>query len=975
MTSTDWTTLDRLRLGTPCDGAPDVFGDGAHWRISTLVGGAWRVTLKIDDVLGPDVSHAVIERTVSTDEDCQVALVDDGDLELRDGRGPLIRAIARGTRWSGTRREVALSYAPGERTFGLGEKSGKLDKRGDVLTFWNTDAYNYDRLTDPLYKSIPFWIGVRDGRSYGVLVDNPGRVKIDFGSWDEDAIRVRVETGDLDLYVLPGPQPVDVLRQYARLTGRPAMPPRWALGFHQCRYSYRPADRVLDIARRFRELDIPCDAIWLDIHYMHGFRCFTWDPVGFPDPAGLLKELHDDGFRVVTMIDPGLKVESEYHVYASGKQADVFVRTPEGTEGHGDCWPGPCAYPDFFREDVREWWGPLYGPLLHAGVDGFWNDMNEPSVFDGPGGTFPDDIVHQREDGEASHGEVHNAYGHEMVRATHDGLAALRPDRRPFVLTRAAFAGTQRYAAAWSGDNASTWEDLKTSVPMALNMAASGFPLYGPDIGGFAGSPSPELFVRWLQAAAYMGLMRVHTCLGTPDQEPWSFGEPWTGYAREAIRGRYRLVAYLYSLFHESAATGGPVVQPLWMRWPDQPHLHQRDDVWMLGPNLCVTPVLEPDVSRRSIELPPGRWFTFPEGRPLRVDGCTASIDTPLDGTPLLARGGAIIPWQFPAAHTGAQDAEVLRVKVFAGDDGGFTLVEDSGDGPADGGGATRRTTIELRSEPLHQVVTVRAPRGTHEGRVRAVDLEIHGLPGPPDQVFRDREPEHARLQPADIGDSEGWCWDDVACSVRVLVPLGEDDATIELSHPPLPTAAVRPTLVARNVESKDAPWPRSGGLHLTGARHTVGSSWWRPRDLDVRVAARWTSDALQIVCTVHDPDRRPAGNDQEDGVFLLLEVPHGVFQLRICGDEADRGAWLKEDKYWAPHPDVLVDIRQDGDVTIYGFEVPARVLGAPALEAGLECPCDLAVQHSSADGSRGVVEWVRGHTDPDHPGGRLRLL
>jgi len=974
MTSPGWTNLEALRLGTPGAHAPSVFGNDGHWAVSTLADGVWRLHLHVTGTPAAAVSHAVVRQRVGATSPDLLTL-DATGLSVAGPGQSLITVLNDGTRWSGTRREIKLTYPAHESTYGLGEKTGGLDKRGDVLEFWNTDSFLYDRTSDPLYKSIPFWIGLRDGQAYGVLVDNPGRVKIDFGAWEADEIRIRVETGDLDLYVIPGPSPVDVLKRYTALTGRPTMPPRWALGFHQCRYSYRPDTRVRDVARKFREQEIPCDAIWLDIHYMHGFRCFTWDPVGFADPKGLIDDLHEDGFRVVTMIDPGLKVEPEYHIYASGRDHDVFVKTPEGNEGHGICWPGPSAYPDFFKDDVRAWWGPLYADLLGVGVDGFWNDMNEPSVFDGINGTFPDDIVHERPGGALSHGEVHNAYGHEMVRGTFDGLAALRPDRRPFVLTRAAYAGTQRYAAAWSGDNLSSWDDLRLSVPMAMNMAASGFPLYGPDIGGFAGTPSPELFVRWLQAAAYMGLMRVHTCLGTPDQEPWSFGEPWTGLARDAIRGRYRLIAYLYSLFHEAAASGAPVVQPLWMRWPEAPELRNRDDCWMLGADLIVAPILEPGVTRRMIALPPGRWYSFPDGQPLRVDGCDATVDAPLDAPPLLARGGAIVPWQDPAHHTAAQDADVLRVKVFAGDDGAFTLVEDDGDGPAAGGGPIRATTIKLKSEPLHQVVTVSAPEGAHAGVVRAIDLELHGLPGPPDQVFRDGEPETARIDPAGIDDPGGWSWDDVARSVRLLIPLGDADTTIEISHPPLPLPSTRPTLIARRVENQDVPWPSGGGLHLNSARHKAGSSWWRARDLDVRVAARWTPEALQIRCTVHDPDRVPSANDQEDGLQLILEVAQGVFQLRVAPDGPDSGAWLREDLYWAPHKDVAVLVHEDGPLTTYGFEVPARVLGAPVLEPGLECPCDILVQHSSSDGSRGVVEWVRGHTDPTSPGGRLRLL
>ena len=946
-------------------------GPDARLRVTPLADGVVRLQYLVGEEQPSDRSHAVIDRRPV--DRAPPARIDGDMVVVMDEGGATIAELPSSELVSsGQRRDVAFVYPHGERTFGFGEKAGKLDHRGRVFRFWNTDSFMYDRLTDPIYKSIPFWIGVRDGRAYGVLVDNPGRVTVDCGAWDPDRLRVRTETGRLDVYLVPGPDPLDVVRRYTALTGRPALPPRWALGFHQCRYSYHPAERVQEIARAFRTHDIPCDGLWLDIHYMHGYRCFTWDPDGFPDPKALTDSLHDDGFKVVAMIDPGLKVEETYHAYAEGKKADAFVKLPDGSEGHGTCWPGQCAYPDFFSPAARDWWGELYGPLVADGVDGYWNDMNEPSVFDGPGGTFPDDAVHQTEDGPISHAEVHNAYGHEMVRATRDGVARMRPDKRPFVLTRAAYAGTQRYAAAWSGDNFSSWDDLKHSIPMALNMSASGFPMYGPDIGGFGGSPSPELFVRWLQAAAHLGLMRVHTCLGTPDQEPWSFGEPWTSCARKAIRTRYRLLAYMYAMLHDAARHGTPMVRPLWMEWPDVPDLADREDCWMLGSGLLVAPVLEPGVTRLNLSLPPGRWHTFPEGRPLRVDGCEVTLDAPMDRVPVLARGGAIVPWQEPGRNSDDTQSDVLRVKIFAGGHGTFTLVEDDNDGPADGDGPRRDIGVHLRSEPLHQIVTVDEPAGQHPGAVRALDLELHGLPGPPDQVICNDNPVEARSAPGTRHDADGWAWDTEVCSVRMIVPVDALPVRIELSHPPLPTANRRPALVAREADDRDAPWPDGGGAHLAGGDHVVQSSWWTTRDVSATVQARWTPEVLQIRCVVADADRACNENGQEDGVRLVLEVPDGTVQVRIGPDGK---SWVREDLYWAPHGRISADVKTDAIQTIYRFDVPAAVLGAPGLDAGLTCACDLAVQHSDRDGSRGIVEWVRGFTAPDRPGGVLKLV
>jgi alpha-glucosidase len=499
-------------------------------------------------------------------------------------------------RWSMAR----LRIEPGTSLYGTGESAGPLLRNGRVTTCWNSDIPGYTDRSRSLYQSHPWVLAVRaDGSAFGVLADTTRRCTIDL----RDGIVFRVTGPTPRVYVIERDHPRDVVMALAELTGKMPMPPRWALGYHQCRYSYEPDARVRQIADKFRKKRIPCDVIWLDIDYMDGFRCFTFDKDKFPNPAGLNEHLHEQGFKTVWMIDPGIKVDPDDAVYETGREGDHFVRDGRGGEFHGRVWPGPCAFPDFTRAETRQWWAGLYEDWLKVGIDGVWNDMNEPAVFDQPDKLMPKTCRHRADDdlgGPDAHGRYHNVYGMLMSRATREGIARARPEKRPFVLTRATYIGGQRYAATWTGDNASDGDHLRWSIPMVLNLGLSGQPFSGPDIGGFMGDATPELFARWMGIGSLLPFARGHTYKGSRNHEPWSFGSDTEEACRIALDRRYRLLPYLYTLFHESATTGLPVARPVFFADPANAALRGVDDAFLLGDDLLIRAEIEPGEGCRS---------------------------------------------------------------------------------------------------------------------------------------------------------------------------------------------------------------------------------------------------------------------------------------------------------------------------------------------------------------------------------------
>ncbi|TAE53089.1 MAG: DUF4968 domain-containing protein, partial [Bacteroidetes bacterium] len=596
--------------------------NGVVLHIQLLGEGLLRFRYSTDGLFVEDFSYAISESFQVSGEwqvaeyeeyislttscaECRIAR-EDLRITLLDRAGNVLLADEKGFHWeepgAGAAPIVMMSKEArkGERYFGLGDKSCDFDLRGKRLQNWVHDSFGFGPDSDPLYKAIPFYMGMYEGRSYGIFFDNSFKTWFDFAAEREEATSFWAHGGEMNYYFFCESHPLEIASTYACLTGLPELPPLWSLGYHQSRWSYYPESEVLGLAKKFREEQIPCDSIYLDIDYMDGYRVFTWNFEHFPEPARMMAELEAQGFRTVAMLDPGIKIDPEYALFREGLEKNVFLRRSDGEYAKGKVWPGNCLFPDFTRPDVRSWWAGLYRDFLRKyGVHGIWNDMNEPACFEVESKTLPDDVRFDCDGHPASHLKAHNIYGMQMARASLEGIRENVYPRRPFLLTRATYSGGQRYAATWTGDNVATWEHLQIANRQVQRLSISGFSLSGSDIGGFNERPDGELFVRWLETGIFHPFFRVHSMgynlagdaavdeeavlehmrAGRPiDQEPWSFGELFTPLARKIINLRYQLLPAIYTAVYQYVTYGVPVLRPLAFEAPGDA-LGQRDVV------------------------------------------------------------------------------------------------------------------------------------------------------------------------------------------------------------------------------------------------------------------------------------------------------------------------------------------------------------------------------------------------------------
>lgn len=603
---------------------------------------------------------------------------------------------------------------PSVDLYGGGEVTGPLRRNGTRIKLWNTDAMRYKKDGGSrLYQSHPWVMGVRpDGIAFGVLFDSTWKAELDCSN----GITFIAEGPAFPVIVIDRASPATVLEGLGSLIGRMELPPLWALGYQQCRWSYSPDTKVKEIANEFRARKLPCDVIWIDIDYMDGYRVFTFDKNKFPDPKGLNDWLHQRGFKAVWMIDPGVKVDKNYFVYADGQKKDVFVKQADGGEFHGAVWPGACAFPDFTSPEARAWWAGLLSPYLATGIDGVWNDMNEPAVFKGLDGTMPEDNQHRGGDSLApgSHRQYHNAYGMLMSRATKEGMLAANPDRRPFVLTRSSFLGGQRYAATWTGDNASTEYHMKISVPMSLTLGLSGQPFNGPDLGGFADEATPKLWSQWVGFGTLFPFARGHAIKReNVRKEPWMFGDAVEKTARIALERRYRLLPYLYTLFRESSVTGLPVMRPVFMADAKDPALRREEAAFLLGQDLIVVPSWA-----KNPALPHGKYpkVSLVEGDEADPDQATLRI-----------RPGAIIPLGKVIQNTTEKSLDPLTLLVCLDSKGHAEgwLYEDDGEGFGYRKGNYIFTTFIARREGQAVRVSISATEGKRPWIKRDVQVQV----------------------------------------------------------------------------------------------------------------------------------------------------------------------------------------------------------------------------------------------------------
>jgi alpha-glucosidase len=642
----------------------------------------------------------------------------------RPGGTPIAAGLSLAVR--GEEVVARLPLSPEQHVYGLGEKTGWLDKRHRRYRMRNTDVLlerqeGIGIATDPLYAAFPVFIVHGPGGSYGIFVDNPEFTTFDLSG---EACEFAAPAAALNFYVLAGSTLPAVVEQYTALTGRLALPPLWALGYHQCRWGYRTEAEMRAVAAELRERGLPADALWFDIDYMDGYRVFTWDRRRFPRPAHLLADLKQMGLRGVTIVDPGVKVDPDYDVYQEGQAGGHFVQHADGREYHASVWPGRSALPDFHEPATRAWWaGRVRRWMAENGLAGIWNDMNEPAGSDlsGP-------VAEARHaEGRLPHAEARNTYGLEMARATHAGLLAHAPDTRPFILTRAAYSGAQTVTALWGGDNSPLWEHLAGSLPMLMNLGLSGMPFVGVDIGGFAGDTHGELLARWFQAGAFYPFCRNHAMAGTNAHEPWAFGPKVEAIARRALELRYQLLPYLYNLFYEAARTGAPIMRPLVWHYPDDPATYNLNDQFLFGRDVLVAPVVQPGQSARLVYLPEGVWYRW--GSDARVEGpAHLAVPAPLEETPLYARAGAIIPMWPAAPHTGAVQRGALRLHLWPGR-GTYDYYEDDGASLAYTRGDYRLTNFDWRAGGVGATLKWAASLGAYRDDRTEWTFVFHALP------------------------------------------------------------------------------------------------------------------------------------------------------------------------------------------------------------------------------------------------------
>ncbi len=629
----------------------------------------------------------------------------------------------------------------GEHYFGMGDKTTHLNLRGRRFTNWAMDVYGFKKEEDPIYKAIPFYIGVHHNLAYGIFLDNTFRAHFDFGSERRSVTSFWAEGGEMNYYFIAGPEIVDVSRRYTELTGTPELPPLWSLGYQQSKWSYSPHEKVIDVANKFRQNSIPCDAVYLDIDYMDGFRCFTWDSTKFPDPKKTVSTLAGLGIKTVAIIDPGIKVDKEYPLFQAAMEQNFFCRRADGPYMRGKVWPGDCYFPDFTNARVRKWWSGLFKELVEGiGVRGVWNDMNEPALFEIEGKTFPDDVRHDYDGHPCSHRKAHNVYGMQMARATLKGVKKYNGGKRPLIITRSAYAGTQRYAASWTGDNIASWEHLWIATMQCQRLSISGFSFVGSDVGGFIDHPTPELFIRWVQLATFHPFFRTHSSGDHGEQEPWSFGEEALRISKEYIELRYRLLPYLYTAFYQYVNKFTPIVRPISLFDQHDPDTLYRVDEFVLGDHILVCPVLEPNARTRYVYLPKGKWYDFWTSE-LLDGGREILAEASLDKIPFFIREGAVIPFFPVMQYVGEKDIDQLTLLVYyGGDKVQSELYEDAGDGYEYERGVYNVKSWKTVSEKDAFTLTLKA-NGHYEPTYSTYQIVVRGLSFVAGKVWLNEKP------------------------------------------------------------------------------------------------------------------------------------------------------------------------------------------------------------------------------------------
>ena len=789
-----WQHLGNVQRVEKLKDGVELTASAAKVRITVFRDGVFRVRLAPNGTFPKDSSWAVIEApeppAFKIEENPKEIQIAAGSVVATVQRSPLLINFSDAAgnvlladepslpmAWNGQRIHVWKKMPLDENYYGLGDKAGPMNRRNRAFTNWNTDEFGWQESTDPLYKTIPFFIGLRKGLAYGVFFDNTYRSVFDFGKESPDFFSFGAEGGELNYYFIAGPEPKKIIEEYTAMTGRSPLPPLWTLGYQQSRYSYYPESRAREIVKTLREKKIPADAIYFDIDYQQGNAPFTINREYFPTFEKMISDFRAQGMHTILITDLHIKKDPNhgYAPYDSGIKNDVFVKNPDGSVYVGTVWPGASVFPDFTLSRVRDWWGGLYKDFAGMGAAGFWNDMNEPSLFERADKTMPLDTVHRLDDGTTlDHRAIHNVFGMQNVRATYEGLRKLQPEERPFVLTRASYSGAQRYAATWTGDNSSSWNHLKMSTPMLLSMGISGYPLVGDDIGGFAGSPPADLLTRWFEVGALNPIYRDHTAKGTADQEPWVHGPEHEAIRRKYIELRYELLPYLYTGIEEASRTGLPLMRPVFLEYPQASGFYGDDRDFLFGSDFFVAPVTTEMVDAEEISLPPGDWYDFWTNTRLSSKE-KFSLRPRLDEMPLYVRAGAIVPMQPLVQHTGEKPNGPLELRVYLpastpGNDCRGTLYQDDGHTFAYQKGEILRISYSCQVSNGSVTVTSSTEKNAFQPWWKSAQVTLYGAVAAPKEVR--------------IGDEviHEWRYDGLAHAVMLTVPDAARNWSVRLS-------------------------------------------------------------------------------------------------------------------------------------------------------------------------------------------------
>lgn len=648
-------------------------------------------------------------------------------LSFENAQGDLLNAddTSFGVSWLGETVTNYKQLAEDEIFIGLGEKGGGINRRGSSYDNWNTDSFGFNNDTDPLYVSTPFFIGIREGKPYGIFFDNTYKTHFNFGTSNNNRFSYfSADGGDMNYYFIQGDTVADIIKQYANLTGKIEMPPLWSLGFQQCRYSYYPDFEVETIAKTFRDKKIPADVIYLDIHYMEAYKAFTFDNQTFPNPKALIEKLESMGFKVVVILDPGIKTEKGYGTYDRGVAEDVFVKYPDGTKYEASVWPGNSHFTDFTLKKGRDWWADELKFYTDMGLEGFWNDMNEPACW---GQDMPDMIEFDYEGQQVSHLKARNVYGYQMVRSTFEGARKNMGNKRPFTLTRSGYSGVQRYSAVWTGDNVAGDDFMLLGQRIVNSLGLTGIPFAGYDVGGFVDESSPALFSRWLALASFAPFFRVHSMVNSRDSEPWAYGEEVEEISRNYINLRYKLLPYFYSVFHEAHKTGLPVNRSLAINYHQEAGIYggNAENEFTLGEWLLVCPTTSTQ-NFAKIYLPSGNWYNFFTDEP-HTGAQHLIVETGMEDLPVYAKEGAIIPMQNETQNTREAHDGVLKLHVYHGavqttqglyEDDGTTYDFQQGD-------YYERT---VRFDGLEKSLVLSARLGNFSSKFSQLKVYLHGF-------------------------------------------------------------------------------------------------------------------------------------------------------------------------------------------------------------------------------------------------------